>query len=256
MYHSITFGDGSLYPSGHEKEGQLMGVNTWDDWHLIPAERPSIASPGVSTNFVEIPGRDGAIDMTTFLVNRPTYGTRQGSWEFYVDNDHEYWETIRSKIMNHLHGKRFKIELEDDPGWYWEGRFAVESWRSEASNSRITINYQIDPYKFRLRSDGEDDIIWNNFNFETDYDYYASLNGISVNDNTYQTSFQGYDYAFKVYANVTVTEGNSLAITLNGVTTTMNQSGPILLGKAIKGTNNLKITGTGQATVHFIGGSL
>ena len=59
MYHSITFGDGSLYPSGSPKEGQFMGINTWDDWHLIPSSRPVIASPGVSTNFVEIPGKHG-----------------------------------------------------------------------------------------------------------------------------------------------------------------------------------------------------
>ena len=256
MYHSITFGDGSLYPSGHEKEGQFMGVNTWDDWHLIPSERPSVASPGVSTNFVEIPGRDGAIDMTTFLVSRPIYGMRQGSWDFYVDNDHEYWETIRQKIMNHLHGKRFKIVLEDDPGWYWEGRFSVDNWRSEPSNSRITINYQINPYKFRLRSEGDEDMIWDNFNFETDYDYYASLNGITVNNTTYRTVFQGYDYPFRVWANVTVQKGNTVSLTLNGRTINQATSGDVYLGKALSGNNKITVSGIGSATVHFVGGSL
>ena len=255
MYHSITFGDGSLYPSGHEKEGQFMGFNTWDDWHLIPAERPSIAAPGVSTNFVEIPGRDGAIDMSTFLINRPVYTTREGSWDFYVDNDHEYWESIRSKIMNTLHGRRFKIVLEDDPEWYWEGRFTVDNWRSEKSNSRIQINYQIDPYKIRIQSEGDNDIIWDTFNFETGYDYYAALNGITVNNSTYETTFVGYYYPFDVYADVSGDSPN-VTIALNGTETSATSAGTVHIGQAVEGPNTLTVTGTGVVTVHFRGGSL
>lgn len=253
MYHSITFGDGSLYPSGHEKEGQFEGTNTWDDWHLIPSERPSIASPGVSTNFVEIPGRDGAIDMSTFLINRPVYGMRQGSWDFYVDNDHENWETIRMKMMTFLHGKRYKIVLEDDPGYYWEGRFAVDNWRSEPSNSRIQINYQIDPYKHKIRSEGNLDVVWDTFNFETDSDYYTSLNRITVNSSTFNTTFNGNDYPFTVYA--TLASGD-LTVSLNGKPTYIRNTGTVALGKAKPGVNSLSVYGTGVVTVHFTGGSL
>lgn len=253
MYHSITFGDGSLYPSGHEKEGQFKGTNTWDDWHLIPSERPSIASPGVSTSFVEIPGRDGAIDMSTFLTNRAVYGMRQGSWDFYVANDYEDWEAIRMKIMAFLHGKSYKIVLEDDPTWYWEGRFSVGNWRSESSNSRIQIDYQINPYKHKIRSDGNQDVIWDTFNFEHDYDYYASLNGIEVDGNTYETTFIAYDYPSKVYA---ILESGSVTVTLNGVSALVTQSGPVVVGKAVGGENTLAISGNGKVTVYYTGGSL
>lgn len=258
MYHSITFGDGSLYPSGHEKEGQFMGTNTWDDWHLIPAERPSIAAPGVSTNFVEIPGRDGAIDMSNFLISRPVYGGRSGSWDFIVDNDHEYWETIRMKIMTFLHGKRFKIVLEDDPNWYWEGRFAVSDWNSESSNSRIQINYQIDTYKKRLRSSGDNDVIWDNFNFESDYDYYTSFGRVELHNSTYESTFTAYDYPFKVY--VHVNGGSNVTVNLNGKTVNALAGETTMIGKATPGVNVLSLTGNlgtnGYATVFFTEGSL
>lgn len=254
MYHSITFGDGSLYPSGHEKEGQFMGVNTWDDWHLIPTERPSIASPGVSTSFVEIPGRDGAIDMTTFLTGRPVYGERQGSFDFYVDNDHEYWETIRMKIMNFLHGQRMRIVLEDDPDYYWEGRFVVDSWKSEAARSRISINYQVGPYKKRIRSDGDTDIVWDTFNFENDYDYYASLHDIRVNNDNpeFETTINGGEYPFPVYATAT---GN-VQITWNGEVMPYTAGQELMLGKARNGINTLSVSGDGSVSVRFTGGSL
>lgn len=259
MYHSITFGDGSLYPSGHEKKGQFMGTNTWDDWHLIPSERPSIASPGVSTNFVEIPGRDGAIDMSTFLMNRPVYGSRSGSWDFYVDNDHEYWESIRMKMMAFLHGKRYRIVLEDDPNWYWEGRFAVDNWRSDPNNSRIQINYQIDPYKRKFRSEGDQDIIWDDFNFDTDYDYYASLhpdlNGIVLNNSSYSTTITGYDFPFDVYVTVALGSSNITA-SLNGREKIIAPGVTASIGKVKPGVNNVSFTGRGTVTVSFTGGSL
>ena len=124
MYHSITFGDGSLYESG-SKIGQFKGTNTWDDWHLIPSSRPVIASPGVSTKMIEIPGKSGMIDLSEYLTGDVIYGNRSGSLEFYVDNGHEYWETIRSRITNFLHGQQMKMCLEDDPTYYWEGRFSL-----------------------------------------------------------------------------------------------------------------------------------
>lgn len=250
MYHSITFGDGSLYPSGHEKEGQFMGTNTWDDWHLIPSERPSIASPGVSTSFVEIPGRDGAIDMSTFLTNRLVYTNRSGSWDFYVANDYEHWETIRMKIMTFLHGKRYKIVLEDDPDWYWEGRFAVDNWRSEAVTSRIQINYQIDPFKRKIKASGSLDIVWDTFNFETDNDYYASMNNITLNNNTYTTEFLGTGCPFDVYATAG-SSGSNITVALNGISIVVPRGSTVLIGKSKEGTNTVSATGVGKVTVHF-----
>ena len=257
MYHSIIFGDGTLYPAGHPKEGQFAGTNTWDDWHLIPSSRPSVATAGVATNYVTIPGRDGSIDMTTFLVNRPVYSDRSGSWEFIVDNDHEYWETIRQKIMTFLHGKRMKFVLEDDPNWYWEGRFTVDSWNSEASNSKITINYTVGPYKKRIASEGDRDIIWDTFNFETDDDYYAGLGGIELDGgDPYELTLTGYDYPSPVSADVTVESGDSVSITFNGTTTTVSTTGVVSIGRMQPGANSLSMSGTGTVTIYFTGGSL
>ena len=162
MYHSITFGDGTL-----DSKGKFTGKNTWEDWHLIPSSRPTVAQAGVSTVFVDIPGRkDGPIDLSEYLTGEVVYTARSGSFEFYVDNDHEYWEVIRSKIVAYLHGKRMKMCLEDDPGYYYEGRFSVPEWKSEPWNSKVVINYALGPYKYRI-DDGEL-WLWDPFNFDLD----------------------------------------------------------------------------------------
>lgn len=144
MYHSITFQD----LSGNSR-------NTWTDWYLIPSSRPVVAQAGVSSTLTEIPGRkDGPIDNSKLLTGRLQYSNRSGSFEFLVDNDHEYWETIRSKIVEFLHGKRMRVILEDDPDYYYEGRVSLNEWRSESWNSRVTIGYMLGAYK-RHRTTGQ-----------------------------------------------------------------------------------------------------
>lgn len=154
--HSITF-------VNDEEER-----NTWESWHLIPTSRPSVAASGVSTNFVEIPGRGAAIDMSEYLTGAPVYSSRNGSWEFIVDNEHEYWESIRISLMNFLHGKRMRVILEDVPTRYYTGRFSVSDWKSDSANSSITINYVLDPFSYPV-VDPNGDWLWDPFNFETDY---------------------------------------------------------------------------------------
>ncbi len=150
MYHSITIGD----------------RNTWSDWHLIPASRPLLNPPPVKTSIIEIPGADGALDLTESMAGRATFGDRTGSWTFYVDNGHGNWADIYSTIMTYLHGKQTTCVLEDDPLFYYEGRFSVNQWSSEASNSKIVINYEVGPYKLYSLDNG-DRWIWDTFNFET-----------------------------------------------------------------------------------------
>lgn len=245
MYHSITFGDGSLYPAGHEKEGQFMGKNTWDDWHMIPSSRPTISSPGVSANFVEIPGRlEGPIDMSEYLTNRPIYGSRSGSFEFIVENDHQYWTTLKRELMAFFHGKRMKMCLEDDPGFYWEGRFTFNSWQSKEWNSTVTIDYTLDPFKTRINDQGVNDIIWDTFNFEQDADWYTVFHNLTINNGAYTVNIEGYDYPYPLVAKLV--DGSSVTASLNGgsvVLNSLNESktiGEIQLGK-----NQLVIYGDG-----------
>lgn len=151
MYHSITFGE----------------KNTWDDWHLIPKTRPVFNPPAVKTRFIEIPGGNGSLDLTVALLGRAVYKNRTGSFEFIAENGFKEWSVLYSEITNYLSGKRLRAILEDDPDYYYEGRFTVNEWKSEANWSSIVIDYDVKPYKKSLVSAG-DDWLWDTFNFETD----------------------------------------------------------------------------------------
>lgn len=159
MYHSITF----------------ESKNTWDDWHLIPSSRPLFNPPPVKMNLIEIPGGDGVLDLTNVLAGRPLYGNRTGSIEFYVENGFKDWAILYSEIMTFLHGQKMRAILEDDPGYYYQGRFSVNAWKSDKERSVITIDYSVDPYKHSANV-SDADWLWDPFNFLTDtIRYYVDI---------------------------------------------------------------------------------
>jgi len=203
MYHSITFTNASeddLNTGGFTETSTgllLNGVNTWDEWHLIPSSRPTIAMPGVSEKYIEIPGRDGSIDLSDWLAGRPIYGDRQGSLEFYHQNGYEDWETVRRAMAHYFHGRTLKMILEDDPAYYYEGRFKLNEWKSEASHSKVVIDYRLKPYKWHVRPQIAESQPFDGFGLERDYDNYFYIHDFQYN--TYYLRDQFVKYENKIY---------------------------------------------------------
>ena len=144
MYHSITFYAGDTLENG---------TNSWDDWHIISPNRLLFNPPPVKTHYVDVPGANGQIDLTEALVGHPIYGNRTGSFTFIVLNDYGNWADRYSSMLGYFHGRRLKAILEDDPEYYYEGRFEVDEWGSEDSWSTISISYNVNPYKYRVSDD-------------------------------------------------------------------------------------------------------
>ena len=130
MYHSITLGT----------------KNTWTDWHLIPTSRPQFTLPPVKTKYIEIPGADGELDVSALLTGQAMYGNRTGYWGFVITKYDVNWAKTYSDIAEYLHGKRMRAVLEDDPLYFYEGRFSVQM-DPGPSFSTITIEYNVSPYK-------------------------------------------------------------------------------------------------------------
>ena len=234
-YHSINIGE----------------INTWDDWHIVPSSRPLIAAPQVKTSFISIPGGDGALDLTEVLSGRPTYERRTGSWEFYVINDYGDWATRYSEIMEYLQGQQYRIIFDDDPGFYYIGRLAVNEWRSEPNWSRIVINYNVDPYKRSLDSFG-DLWLWDPFNFNTDsiHDYRRLIvtNSLAVDFiNDSMTDVKPIISA----------STSSMRMTYDGDTYNLDRGPNQIYGLTFPpGTSHLVFSGNGTISIESIGGQL
>lgn len=172
QYHSITFGE----------------KNTWDDWHLVPTSRPLFNPPNVKTQYLEVPGADSALDISMSLTGYPTYSNREGDIEFIVMNDYGKWHERYTEIMEYLHGRNMKAILDDDPSYYYFGKFSVNSWVSGEHYSNITIHYNVDPYKWQTSS-MDRYWLWDPFNFERDVIGYKLFNDIHI-DSTEWVEFE------------------------------------------------------------------
>lgn len=234
MYHSITLGN----------------KNTWDDWHLIPKTRPLVNPPQVKTNYIDIPGGDGVLDLTTALSGRPLYKNRTGSWEFIVENGFKSWSSLFSEIMGYLQGQQMRATLEDDPLYYYEGRFSVNAWKSDPYYSLIVIDYDVGPYKREV--DGHNDKwLWDTFNFETGiiYNYKNLPVSGSLNVTVIGSMMPSVPTIITTATGMKVTFGSKTYNLSKGV----NIIDDIVM---VSGENILTFTGTGTVTIEYNGGVL
>ena len=243
MYHSITFSN------------QNGEKNTWDDWHLIPASRPVFNPPKPKTLFVDIPGANGHLDLSESVSGEVVYEARTGSMEFIVDNGHREWHELYSEIMNYLHGRSTKATLEDDPDYYYEGRFTINQWKSDPHNSRITIDYTVGPYKME-HSSSDHDWLWDDFNFNTDV--IKDYENRQV-DGTLVVGIFGNTMSVVPLIIANIEEGSTLKVEYNNSGNSLDLKDGLnaLVGYKIRyGENIFTFTGKGTVTIDYRGGSL
>lgn len=179
MIQTITFYKSPNDILASYSESNVDCRNTWDDWHILASERPIFAPPETKTNYIDVPGGNGSLDLSEALTPYPTYNNRTGSFTFKVMNDYEKdgiivnetydkgrWAQRYSEIMEFLHGQCLYAVLADDPTWFYQGRFSVESLSPGDTWSEITINYNVNPFKWNVSS-STSEWLWDPFNFET-----------------------------------------------------------------------------------------
>lgn len=207
MDHSIRFARSvyNLFSINYRTHGYSSSINpdrsirhSYMDWFLIPSERWSIEPPECKTNYVDIGGSNGSVDLTEALSSYPVYKNREGQMRFKVRNDriitpyasvpYEFlWNEIYRDMCLFLHGKRIYMLLEDDPEWYYYGRFSVGKYdASDKNNSEIVISYNVEPYK-KLTWINDNDCYWDSMplqkgSINNGFEKYENTFSIEVND--------------------------------------------------------------------------
>ena len=246
MYHSVNF----TLPGKWTK-------NSHDDFHLVPDGRPIITMPEPVTNYIEIPGASGQLDMSESLTNYPLYGHREGTLSFIVLNDYEEndsWIKRYQQLGQYLHGRRLEMSLEDDPDYFYEGRFSVSNWESpsDGGNSTVDIDYTLDTYKY-----WDNEIVINKSVSGSSTTVYFSKNDMNLGTMPTVPVFQ----ISKVSNNITIQASNpelysgSLQHTVSSSATYQFQD---IVLMDFDGTNRCSITlnGRGDVTIRLRNGEL
>ena len=123
-------------------------IHSFYDLNLILAPfTPAPAEPKL--NFLEIPGRDGHLDLTE-TNGEVKYNSREFEFIFTVaPGDPLTFDERVSAVSNALNGLRCKITLDRDPDYYWQGRCAVSEYTQDKNIGQITVTATVDPYKLK-----------------------------------------------------------------------------------------------------------
>ena len=123
------------------------GIHTYNNLSLILTSK-TIGQPTVKTEYVEVLGADGQLDLTEAFGD-VKYNNRKLTFVFSVPEFNENWATIYTRVLNNFHGKKMKIVLDDDPDYYYIGRVNVSDYASSKRLGSITIDVDAEPYKYK-----------------------------------------------------------------------------------------------------------
>ena len=200
------------------------------DYGLIVAPY-AISMPEPQTNFVDIPGRDGALDLSE-AFGTVRYADRIIPLTMYARAP---FDTLISSFAADVHGRRMNLIFDRDPTYYYDARVTVEDVEHHAGYCELSLECRARPYKME--------------HFETTITVLPTGSATVTLTNT----------RMPVVPTITVSAEMTLTFTLSGTNYSVNLSAgthviPSLV--LLEGDTAIEITGTGRITFTYRKGTL
>lgn len=123
-------------------------THSYRDWGLILTDA-EIGLPEVKTTSIDIPGADGALDLTEALDGEVHYGNRELKLTFVTTEQlcRKDWSSLLSDLSSAIHGKRKSVRFDDDTAWVYHGRCYVDAFETSRWTRTVVIRCDCAPYK-------------------------------------------------------------------------------------------------------------
>ena len=196
--------------------------NTWYDWRLIVTGK-SITPPEPKTNYVEIDGMSGSLDLSEALSGEVTYKDREITAHFWTNNgNRKEREKLLREIRIAIHGKKIKIVEPDDPEHYFYGRVQIKAEINNLAYAEFEIVAICEPWRYCVND---------------------SFRRVDLDDNEIEVIIKN-EGAKTICPEITVTD--NVTITYNEIETLLTP-GTYLIPtlKLYHGFNNIKLSGNG-----------
>ena len=200
------------------------------DYGLIVAPY-AIPMPESQTNFVDIPGRDGALDLSE-AFGTVRYADRIIPLTMYARAP---FDTLISTFAADVHGRRMDVIFDRNPTYYYDARITIEDVERHAGFCELSLECRAKPYKVE--------------HFETSITVLPTGSATITLSNT----------RMPVVPMITASAEMTLTFTIAGVVYTINLSAgshvvPSLV--LLEGDMEVEITGTGSITFTYRKGAL
>lgn len=209
---------------------QFGPYNTWTDWGLILTAKSDILPPEVKTNYVDLEGMSGSLDLSEALSGEPTYKDRSFTFSFSAcEGSFDDRRALIHTITATLHGRKMKIMEPDDPYHYFYGRVVVKSVSHTTPLSEITLECTCEPWRYEL----DDTVHTINVNSKTSVDVLLCNTGRKT-------------------ACPEITVAGQVTFTACGVTSQATTGTyHVATFKLYQGENTIQVSGTGTLTLTY-----
>ena len=196
------------------------------DMGLWLMKYPDITPPVPKIKTVDVPGSDGALDLSRVLTGSMTYNRRTITMEFAIIKPRWMWPEIHSSVMDALHGMEMDIILDDDPEYSYTGTVSVSGYDPQKVTSAVTIRADVEPYKTRIS---------------------VTRRSFSVSGSLETTITGGKKPVVPI-----ITASSAMQMTFGGTTYTLASGENTLPGVVLReGGNALTFTGSGSVTLEY-----
>lgn len=121
-------------------------VHTGYDLDLVQEVR-DIGAPEVQSYLVEVPGRNGLLNLTKGLTGSVTYKNRTLKFQYLGSGNREDLLEVET-LFKSYHGEVIQVVDDDTPNYYYEGEASVNTkW----SNNLLTITLEVNANPFMER---------------------------------------------------------------------------------------------------------
>ncbi|MPM24206.1 hypothetical protein SDC9_70687 [bioreactor metagenome] len=200
------------------------------DYGLIVAPY-AIPMPEPQTNFVEIPGRDGALDLSE-AFGTVRYADRIIPLTLYARAP---FDTLLSAFAADVHGRRMIVIFDRDPNFYYNARITIEDAERHWGYCELSLECRAKPYKLEQ--------------FETTITVLPTGSATVTLTNKRMPVVPSITVSAEMTLTFTIV-GKDYSVTLPAGTHTV----PSLV--LLEGNTEIVITGTGSATFAYRKGAL
>lgn len=221
--------------------------HSFRDWGIILSSKV-ISPPEAQINKVDVPMRDGSIDLTESLTDDIKFKDRKITLNFTV-TDKSKWTAKVSEIENYLHGKRLKIVFDDDLAFYYYGRVSVNKWATDKAIGSLVVECTVEPFKYDVLSSAVD-WEWDVFDFEEGI--INETGELIVNGETTISLICRRKRMFPIF-----TASEPMTVKYDGEIFILAAGEQKLYGLFLcEGVNELTFNGNGTVAIDYRGGSL
>lgn len=221
--------------------------HSYRDWGIILSSKV-ISPPEPQINKVDVPLRDGSIDLTEALTSDVKYKDRTITLDFTV-TDRSTWTAKVSEIQNYLHGKQLKIVFDDDLAFYYFGRVSVNKWTTDKAIGSLGVECKVEPFKYDMFSSAVD---WEWDVFDFNEGILNETGKLIVDGETTIPLICRRKRMFPIF-----TASTAMTVEFEGEVFDLAKGEHKLYGLFLhEGVNELTFKGNGTVSIDYVGGSL